>query len=297
MVRGCIGGASVKKSLLCIVGFLALGTVVAAADELPNRPSTFILSPTQFLPWTGFFVGVNAGYGWADSAVVYTPNDPAFSAGTCGAVGKGTCLVGTDFTLAGGTAGGQIGYDWQINPLWLVGVQGDFQWANFESGGTSAFHLGNVGTTNALTNQTVESFGTLRVRLGVVPLNALLLYGTAGLAFGQLNETFTIQNPLTAGTGSVSSGGFSYRCVAGGPACFAGSSSSTQWGWTGGLGAEYRLTNNISLLSELLYADLTAPTATATAQSAVTGTTPSSVTATFPTVKFVVWRGGVNFRF
>jgi outer membrane immunogenic protein len=296
-LRRCIGGASVKKSLLCVVGLLALGTLVAAADELPTAPSTFILGPTRFLPWTGFFVGANAGYGWAHSSVNYTPNDPASLAGTCGGVGKGTCLTGTDFMLNGATAGGQIGYDWQISPLWLVGVQGDFQWANFESGGTSAFHLGNVGTTNALTNQTVESFGTLRVRLGVVPLNALLLYGTAGLAFGQLKESTTIPNPLATGTGSVSSGGFSYRCVGGSPTCFAGSSSGTQWGWTGGLGGEFRITNNISLLTELLYAQLTAPSATVGALSAVAGTAPSSISATFPTVKFVVWRGGVNFRF
>ena len=287
-----------KKSLLCVVGLLTLGATVAAADELPNRPSAFILGTTSFLPWTGFYLGVNGGYGWADSSVNYSPNDAASVAGTGGvAADKGTALPSTDFLLLGGTAGGQVGYDWQINPLWLAGVAADFQWADFASGGSVAFRLGNVGATNAVTTQAVDSFGTVRVRLGVLPVNSLLVYGTAGLAFGRLSENMTIQNPLTTGTGSVSSGGFSYSCTAGGPACFAGTSSSTQFGWSGGLGTEFRITNNISFLSELLYLDLAAPKGTAVAQAALAGTTPSSVTASFPQPKIIILRGGFNYRF
>ncbi len=273
------------------------GTAGATADELPNRPSFYILGPTATLPWTGFFVGINGGYGWAHSAVYPVADDPAAAAGTCGGVGHGTCIPSEGFLLHGGTAGGQIGYDWQINPIWLTGIEADYQWADFRSGVTSPFHLGNVGITSMLVNETVQSFGTLRVRMGVIPVNALLLYGTAGLAYGQVKANFSVPNPNIATASSLSSGGFSYSCIDGGPACFAGSSSNSEVGWTIGGGSEVRLTNNLSFMTEVLYVQLGAPHGTAVAESVVPGTAASSFTASFSSVRLIVAHGGFNYRF
>jgi outer membrane immunogenic protein len=274
-----------------------LGTVGAAADEMPNRPSYYITGPTSSLPWTGFFVGINGGYGWARSNLVSTGNDPASVAGTCGGVGKGTCIPPSPFTLHGGTFGGQIGYDWQINALWLTGIAADFQWADFSSSAISAFHLGNVGNTNLSANLSVGSFGTLRARMGAIPINSVLLYGTGGLAYGSVSRNFSVANPLTAGTGTESTGGSSYSCSATAATCFAGSSSSVEWGWTIGGGGEYRLTNNITFITEVLYVQLPSPNGTAIAQGSVAGTAPSSLAVTFPPVRLIVARGGFNFRF
>jgi outer membrane immunogenic protein len=287
----------VKRNLVCVIALLTLGTVGAAADELANRPAIYVVGPTAELPWAGFFVGVNGGYGWAHSSIGYAANDPAAAAGTCGGVGRGQCVPSLDFTQHGGTAGGQIGFDWQINPLWLVGVAADYQWADIRSGGQSAFRLGNVGSTTMFAEQSVNSFGTIRARLGVVPATPLLLYGTGGLAFGQVKQDSNIANPNITGTNSLSSGGFSYSCPAGGPPCFAGSSSKMEWGWTIGGGGEFKITQNITFVTEVLFVQLDTPQGTSVAQKALAGTTPSSFTAILPDEKFIVARGGFNFRF
>jgi outer membrane immunogenic protein len=290
----------VKKSILCTSVFLMLACAGAAADELPTRPSYYVTGPTPSLPWTGFYIGGVGGYGWANSAVQFGGNDAASAAGTCGGAGRpaGQCISGTGFTLNGALAGGQVGYDWQITSLWLVGFAADYQWSGFSEVGTSpTFRLGGVGTTEAIANETVDSFGTVRVRMGTTPVNSVLLYGTAGLAYGHVKTNLTIPNPVTAGTSSLSTGGYSYSCSAGGPACFAGSTAENELGWTIGGGGEMRLTNHISLQTEVLYVQFDAPDPTATAQRSVVGTTPSSMAATFTPVRQVVWRAAVNFRF
>jgi outer membrane immunogenic protein len=179
----------------------------------------------------------------------------------------------------------------------VAGVEADYQWANLTGQGLSTFHLGNVGAAtaniNMVANQAIKSFGTVRARAGVVVLNPLLVYFTAGLAYGQVSENLNTQ---PAGSGALSSGGFSYSCVAG-ASCFAGASSKTMVGWTVGGGSEYALTSNLTFRAEVLFVDLGVPQATVVAQNAVARTTPSSFTATFGPAGFIVARGGLNLRF
>ena len=54
----------------------------------------------QVWNWTGFYVGINGGYGWGESRWSLLP----------AGLNEGTHH--TD----GGTVGGQIGYNWQIRP-------------------------------------------------------------------------------------------------------------------------------------------------------------------------------------
>lgn len=286
-----------RRSLLCVVALLTLGTAGAAAEEMPTAPAYFLQGPTLTRPWTGFYVGANGGYAWSHSAVRYSPNDPASLAGTCGGVGKGTCINSISFNRDGPLAGGQIGWNWQLNANWLLGIEADYQWSDQTGTGSSPFHLGNVGgsgnTSTMVVNQTVNSFGTVRLRMGVIPMAPLLLYGTGGLAFGQVRQNFTM---ASASSGSVSSGGFSYLCTAGGGNCFAGSSTNTNVGYTVGGGAEYAITNNLTLKSELLYVDLGARSTNIAAQT-VAATAPASFTGSTSSVNFIVARGGMNLRF
>jgi outer membrane immunogenic protein len=286
----------VKKFVLCVGILCTIGARVALAEELATAPSGYITSNyAPYLPWSGFYVGANGGFGWGDSSANYSPNDAAALAGTCGGTGGGTCLISSDFVRHGAIAGGQIGFNWQINSHWLTGIEADYQWSDMNATSDSLpFHLGNVGNTMAVASQSVDSFGTLRVRMGVIIANPLLLYGTAGLAVGRVSEQVTI-----AGTSAipVSTGGFSYLCNPGGPSCFSGSSEKTLVGWSGGAGAEYAITSRLTFKGELLYADLGSVKMTAVSQNIVAGTAPSSFTAAFPAVNFVILRGGFNFRF
>ena len=285
-----------KKSFACIAVLLAFGMTGATAEEMAVPPSQFITSArVPYLPWTGFYVGINGGFAWGNSSVTFSANDPAALAGTCGGGGspKGQCINGVNFHRDGGVAGGQFGFNWQVNSHWLVGAEADYQWSNLDGSANSSFRLGNVGATNVVASQTVESFGTVRARAGVVLAPPLLLYGTGGLAFGQMHENLSVPAVATKG---LAAGGFSYACTAG-TACFAGAASQILFGWSAGAGAEYAVTSNLIFRTELLYVHLGAPTATATATAAAAGTAPASIAAGFSPVYFAVMRGGLSYKF
>jgi outer membrane immunogenic protein len=267
--------------------------VDAVAEEMATPPSQFIATAVPYLAWSGFYVGINGGYGWGNAHVDYGANDPAAQAGTCGGGGspRGQCVPSTDFHRDGALAGGQVGFNWQVNPLWLVGLEADYQWSDFHGTGTAAFRLGAVGAAAMTASQSITSFGTIRARIGAMPIESLLLYGTGGFAFGQSSATL---NLTSAATGGISSGGFSYGCPGGGASCFAGSASKTLLGWTAGAGAEYAVTGNLTFRTELLYVHLQSMSATATASS---GAAPASLTANFVPAYFAVLRAGLNYRF
>jgi outer membrane immunogenic protein len=289
----------VKNCIAYVTALLALGIASATAEEMATPPSQFITRPVPYLTWSGFYAGINGGYAWGNSSFNYTPNDPAALAGTCGGTGGGKCIPTGDFRRAGALAGGQLGYNWQISTLWLTGIEADYQWSNSNGTGYSLFHLGDVGApalSNLTTTQSLQSFGTVRVRMGVLIINSLLLYGTGGLAFGQVDENLKLSPAATGGLTSTS-GTFSYFCTAG-TTCFAGSSSKTLWGWSAGAGAEYAITTNLTFKTELLYVHLEASSTTATATALNTvGTTAASFAANFSPVYFAVMRGGLNYRF
>jgi outer membrane immunogenic protein len=289
----------VKKSIFCLSALLALGSTGALAEEMATPPSSFVTTRVPYLAWTGFYAGINGGYAWSNPNVSYVANDPASQAGTCSVPGGVRCLPTADFKRDGGLFGGQVGFNWQFNSLWLAGVEADYQWSDFTGTGSSSFHLGGTGGAAVLSTMSatekVGSFETLRARLGALPFESLLLYGTGGLAVAQVKGSLA----LTAGaTGpGVTSGGFSYKCTAG-VTCFSGSSSQTVVGWTAGAGAEYAITSNVTFKTEVLYAHLEKPGTTATATALGTaGTALSSFTGTFGYTYFIVVRGGLNYRF
>jgi outer membrane immunogenic protein len=255
----------VKKRLLPIAALLAMGMSPALADELPVAPSFYVTGPTSQLPWYGFYVGLNGGYGWGNSEVAFAPANSSAVAQP---------ISSADFHRDGALAGGQIGWNWQFNGLWLAGIEGDYQWSDFQGSTTIPFSAGGGRTIGMNVSQSLKSFGTVRARMGVIPLAPLLLYGTAGLAFGNTEANF--------GTALGS---------------FAGSSSQTKWGWTAGAGAEYALTNSLTLKSEILYVHLGAPGGIAVAQSSATTGVPALYSADLSAVTFVIARGGLNFRF
>jgi outer membrane immunogenic protein len=286
----------VKKSIACIAALLAFGMAGAMAEEMAVPPSQFITSTrVPYLAWTGFYVGINGGFAWGNSSVAFAANDAAALAGTCGGGGapKGQCINSVDFRRDGAEAGGQVGFNWQVNSHWLIGAEADYQWSNLDGSVNSAFRLGNVGSTNMVASQTVESFGTVRARAGVVLTPPLVLYGTGGFAFAQVRETLSVPGVATK---SLTAGGFSYSCTIG-TACFAGSASQTLLGWSAGAGADYAITSNLIFRTELLYVHLSSPTVTATATAVTAATAPASIAAGFSPVYFAVLRAGFNYRF
>ena len=84
---------------------------VQAAD-LPMKsppPAPYVAAPS----WTGFYVGVHAGGVWQSTEATY--GDPSSDCSGCGEIGGGS--------KGGFIGGGQIGYNWQFAPTWVLGVE------------------------------------------------------------------------------------------------------------------------------------------------------------------------------
>ena len=191
-----------KKLLTSLAAFTALTTVASAAD-LPRRAAPPVFTPVPVFTWTGFYAGINAGYGFSvqDSlgpTIVNTIDNRVVN-GPLGTVG------GFAFSNGGrqdGFVGGaQIGYNYQFTPGSgiVVGIEADAQYADLggrngrvgacgTAGIACAFTAGGVlqpGVT--LINPTgvggLDFFGTVRGRIGYA-FDRVLFYGTGGFAYG-----------------------------------------------------------------------------------------------------------------
>ena len=117
--------------------------------DAPPPPPVFAPAPL----WTGFYIGVNGGYGESASDGPLSPS--------------------------GGFGGGQIGYNWQglfgTSPL-VVGIEADFQGAGISD---------SAGYAYDYAENSLNWFGTVRGRLGYA-FGPTLLYATGGFAYGQV---------------------------------------------------------------------------------------------------------------
>ena len=253
------------------VAALALGISGALAADIPARGPAIAPAPVIFAPaftWTGFYVGLNGGYG--GSKFEYPYNGEICSRDDCVPYGGKPSI-----TSGGGLFGGQIGYNWQFGNGFVLGAEADYQWSNIE---------GKVNINGAISDLSAElaagseitSFGTVRARLGY-GWDRTLLYVTGGWAYGR-----------------VKSGGAISLC--GDADCFDGSLSkrSSGSGWTLGAGLEYAITNNLSFKTEYLYVDL----GKKSLYSATYDLGRIDATAALDVdTRFHVVRAGLNWRF
>ena len=172
----------------------------AMAADLPTRkapPAPQVYAAPPVFSWTGFYVGVNGGWG----------------AGTNGG----------DFgSPTGGLVGGTAGYNYQIGQF-VVGLEGDWDWADLNKNGYSAV------LASPYSNK-IDDLVTVRARAGYA-IDRALLYVTGGYAGIDTNGSFLL--------GGV-----------------PGSQESWRNGGVIGGGVEYAFTNNISAKAEYLYAPM-----------------------------------------
>jgi outer membrane immunogenic protein len=156
---------------------LALSSTGSAlAADLPSHkgPPVYLPPPPVF-SWTGFYVGANLGGGWRDHND--NNNWAPFVDPVTGTVLFVPSLNGGNGNSGGVVGGGQIGYNFQLSPWLVAGVETDFQ-------GTSIGSSGNGGGAR------LPWFGTVRGRLGVTPLDPhILIYGTGGFAYGEVERS------------------------------------------------------------------------------------------------------------
>jgi outer membrane immunogenic protein len=179
-----------RALIIAAGGVLAVSILNASAADIDQKPLLTKAPPVQSAPvspvynWTGFYIGGNVGYGWSHRDFTNTIS------GTFGPIQNSAINSGTD-DGKGWLGGGQIGFNYQFLTHWVAGIEADIDAAQITSS-TSACFTALVGITTCGTRDTeVKDFGTVRGRLGYA-FNNLLLYGTGGWAWGQGNNTTTI---------------------------------------------------------------------------------------------------------
>ena len=259
-----------KKLSLLSVALMAVGSIGSSnAADLPARMTT--LAPVPYLNWTGFYAGVNAGFGWGD------PSSHLVTGPLAGFAADPLAPADYNTRMSGFIGGAQAGYNYQINTV-VVGVETDIQFSNINGTMTtpSTFLPALVSPATFTESETLSWFGTARGRIGFLPMSNLLLYGTGGLAYGRVNTTSLFHfdtAPFVA---------------------YSGSAAQTKAGWTLGGGAEWALDRSWSVKAEYLYYDL--GTINVTGLPPVLGPIPFA-TQLSQKVTGSIAKFGVNFMF
>ena len=150
-----------KKLLLAGASLLAMGVVSASAADLPARMPA--KAPAYVAPmaysWTGFYLGLNGGYGFGRSEFNGTLPSGSFDAG-------------------GGLFGATVGYNWQTGPV-VFGLEGDIDWSGMRGSGT-------CGGLSCSTRN--DYLATIRGRLGYA-MDRWMPYITGGAAIGNVKTS------------------------------------------------------------------------------------------------------------
>ncbi len=207
------------RCLLSAIGAVVLLGSTAYAADLGARP-VYMPPPQPPEPpvysWTGFYFGANGGFG-GNRYEYPTAVGPV----------SGTAKLNS----SGFFGGAQVGFNWQVLPAWVVGVESDFDAADIEgmANASTGFAAASAGTK-------LDWFGTVRGRAGVLITPQTLLYATGGWAYG---HTTTSANASLTGVASANISIGTFRN-----------------GWTAGAGVEYALNPWLSFKTEYLYLDL-----------------------------------------
>lgn len=255
-----------KRTLLATAAVLA--SLPAFAADLPPRVYAKA-EPIQAYNWTGFYLGVSAGYAKdnADRTLLNATN-----ANGSALQAFGITPTSLDTGIDGLVIGPQVGFNWQVGTI-VYGLRAGFDFANLTDTHTTPGTLLNVAVA-----QDTKWTATLLARLGFTPTPQTLIYGIGGLAAVNSKVSVTPSGLI---------------CNIGGITCSGGTASGTDWGFAYGAGIEYAIDRSWTASLEWLRLDVDEKTV------AISGGTPgftaaySSVhPATIDTLKLAL-----NYRF
>ena len=183
-----------------------------------------------FYNWTGFYVGGHLGVGWADG-------------GSSGFLG-----------------GGQVGFNYQFNPQWVLGVEADIAGTTIKDTVNASFVFpGAIATTSATAS--LDWVSTLAGRFGYA-FDRWLVYGKVGGAWAHASANIS-SSVIMPGIGGIGVGGTINQTVS---------------GLVLGVGTEYALWGNLSGKIEYNVMDF-------------------GDNNPFADNKFQVFKAGLNYRF
>jgi outer membrane immunogenic protein len=230
--------AGTTSALVVSFGFMA--TAFAADLGTPAPAPVYTKAPPlQIFSWSGFYIGADVGGAWARQDVTSSPSVATNQAPSAATLNGSSVL-----------AGAYAGYNWQVAPSWVVGLEGDFSWTHLNDSATAPnlFADGTpVGSGGVTWSHDVKWLATARARLGYTIMPTTLVYATGGAAW--------------AGTDYAATDAFAGGC----PNCDVASPfSTTHMGWVAGAGLEWAFNRNWLVRAEYLYYRIEDASATAT---------------------------------
>jgi outer membrane immunogenic protein len=218
--RAKLETAMKKFALALVAAVIGTGNSFAADIALKARPAPPTMDPA--ISWSGFYVGVNAG--WADQG---DRRDLTFT----NSVGNATPPT-PGLRASGGFGGGQVGYNWQRGAA-VFGLEADIEGAGIRDNIPTILIVPSATLT---ASRKIDYFGTVRGRLGLAWNNALF-YITGGFAYADVENVYLI-NATTSN---------SFTPIA---------DKSLQTGYVIGAGGEWLFKPQWSLKAEYQYINL-----------------------------------------
>jgi outer membrane immunogenic protein len=247
------------RSSACVFAIAAagIGSALAADAYTPQAARGYKDGPAYgpATSWTGFYIGINGGYGWSagkgeakanafDDDTLINPTPFSIIRAAAGP-NQFSNSSQAGFDRNGGFAGGQIGYNWQQGHL-VFGLEADLQGSGIAGKARTSVEADPSEAPDVVTSVNAHSsldwFGTVRGRLGYA-FDQTLLYATGGFAFGGVKDRLTSFTDFNNGLNNN-------------PPAASASSDGIRTGYVLGGGLEYALTPAWSLKGEYQYINL-----------------------------------------
>jgi outer membrane immunogenic protein len=219
------------KLVLASTVAMGLAAGAAAAADAPQPPIVKAAPIAHLSSWTGWYLGSDVGLRATTTNVTTT-----------------AAVLGPDLLMvpgaptsapvngAGFRFGGYLGYNWQLAPQWVTGVEADIGFADSKTTLNGFLLPGQFPLTTAAGKDTLSLRstwdGSVRGRLGLLVTPRSLLYLAGGLAWQHVEAAISAPTCLTAPLGT---------CF---PPGFNDGMSATKTGWTIGGGFESVLWGN-----------------------------------------------------
>lgn len=251
MFRKTIGAA-----LLAAFCFSAPVNAADLGGSIKDEP---VYTPPPAPIWTGFYVGLNGGYGFAGHDRIGLLTNLGLFVPNAG-----------NFEMDGFFGGGQVGYNMRSGNI-VYGFEADIQ-ASDVSDGVGPVAVPALGVGLGLVGKSdVKWFSTVRGRIGLARGPALF-YATGGVAFAGIDYSVFVNDGINSSLMK---------------------NNDTQVGWTAGAGVEYALDSRWSAKVEYMYVDFGRTSVTGLVSGPVI---PVTAVSTQESPNFHAVRAGLNYK-
>lgn len=249
-----------KKTALNLVLLSSVywGNAVSGQMSTPNQTEE---SAKTFM---GFYGGINVGDAFANTKTLNTNSrniqyctveQGCLNANTISSISATSASSSFSLSDSSFLGGGQVGYNHKMYKNYIIGLETDIQGFGKRNQNRSSNASVNYTTnnklqsisTNIVTSKNIDFIGSLRGKLGYLVRSNVSIYGTGGLAYGNVGSKTNIQQSygFLANTDGIAPNWGS-----------AGKYSNTRVGFALGGALEWMFRANLSAKIEYLYYNL-----------------------------------------